>query len=246
VQLSGKVALVTGGAAGIGRATAVRLAAERAKVVVADVDDAAGRALAVELEGSFVRTDVSVDEDVRAMIDHAQRAHGGLDVLVNNAGGVGSPNYPDAPLTRWSHVLDVNLRAVMLATQLALEPMAERGGGAIVNVASVAGLGLGAYGAPEYAAAKAGVVRLTASLAGLAPERGVRVNCICPDWVDTPAVRRSLEKLPPEKQAVRTLVPAEEIADAIVQLVRDDSLAGRVVVRRRDEDGRRLLPVEGE
>jgi NAD(P)-dependent dehydrogenase (short-subunit alcohol dehydrogenase family) len=165
---------------------------------------------------------------------------------VNNAGGVVSPNYPDAPLARWSHVLDVNLRAVMLATQLALEQMAERGGGAIVNVASVAGLGLSAYGAPEYAAAKAGVVRLTASLAGLAPERGVRVNCICPDWVDTPAVRRSLEKLLPEQRAVQTLVPAEEIAEAIVELARDDSLAGRVVVRRHDEDGRRLLPVEGE
>lgn len=246
MELGGRVALATGGAAGIGRTTALRLAADGAKVVVADVDEAAGRALAAELEGSFVCADVSRDADVGAMILHARDEHGGLDVLVNNAGGVGSPNYPDAPLDRWSHVLDVNLRAVMLATQLALEQMAERCGGAIVNVSSVAGIGLGPHAAPEYAAAKAAVVRFTASLAGLAQDRGVRVNCVCPDWVDTPAVQRSLAKLAPEERSRQTLVPAEEIADAIFDLVRDDSLAGRVVVRWRDEDGPRLLPVAPE
>src|ERR687885_53706 len=108
--------------------------------------------------------------------------------------GVADPVYPEAPIERWGRVLDVNLRAAMLSTQLALEPLRRRGGGAIVNVASVAGLGAGAHGAPEYAAAKAGVVRLTGALRSLAAE-GIRVNAICPDYVDTPAVRRGLAQV---------------------------------------------------
>jgi 3-oxoacyl-[acyl-carrier protein] reductase len=150
-------------------------------------------------------------------------------VLVNNAGGVSGPTFPETPPERWSAVLDLNLRATMLGVQLALETMRGRGG-AIVNVSSIAGIGFGPHGAPEYAAAKAAVVRLTAALASLAAE-GVRVNCICPDWVDTPAARRSLERATPEERAAAPpLVPAERVADAILRLVEDESLAGRVLV----------------
>jgi NAD(P)-dependent dehydrogenase (short-subunit alcohol dehydrogenase family) len=131
----------------------------------------------------------------------------------------------------------VNLGGLMLATQLAFEAM--DGEGAIVNVSSVAAFGTAPYSSPDYAAAKAAVVRLTASLA---EHEGVRVNCICPDWVDTPAVQRSLAEMTPEERAeVPPLVPAEEIADIVLDLIRDDSAAGRVVVRWANETGPRVL-----
>jgi NAD(P)-dependent dehydrogenase (short-subunit alcohol dehydrogenase family) len=104
------------------------------------------------------------------------------------------------------------------------------GGGAIVNIASVAGLGAGPHGAPEYAAAKAGVVRLTAALGSLAGE-GIRVNAICPDYVDTPAVQRSLATMSEDKRAaVPPLIAPAAIADGVLGLIRDDTLAGRVLV----------------
>src|SRR5919205_346240 len=171
-------------------------------------------------------------------------AAGALDLLVNNAGGVSSPFFPDAPPERWGAVLDVNLRATMLGIQLALETMRGRGG-AIVNVASIAGVGCEPHGAPEYAVAKAGVVRLTGALASLAGE-GVRVNCICPDWVDTPAARRSLEKATPEERAAAPpLVPSARVADAILDLVKDDGLAGRVLVCPATAEWR-LLPARAQ
>src|SRR5712691_5351974 len=155
---------------GIGLSVAKALADAGATVVLADRDSESGKRAAAEVGGAFVRADVAVDAELRRMIETAERAGGGLDVLVNNAGGVDEPLYPEAPVEHWERVLAVNLRAVMLATQLALEPLRRRGGGAIVNVASLAGLGAGPHGAPEYAAAKAGVVRLTAALGSLAAE----------------------------------------------------------------------------
>jgi NAD(P)-dependent dehydrogenase (short-subunit alcohol dehydrogenase family) len=226
VEVSGRVALVTGAGAGIGRAVALALAREGATVVAVDVDEAAAEeTVGLAGGGTAVRADVADDDELRAAFAIA----GPLDVLVNNAGGVSGPTFPDTPPDRWSAVLDVNLRATMLGIQLALETMRGRGG-AIVNVSSIAGVGYGPHGAPEYAAAKAGVARLTAALAWLADD-GVRVNCICPDWVDTPAARRSLERTTPqERAAAPPLVPAERVAEAILDLVKDESLAGRVLV----------------
>ena len=217
---------MTGAGAGIGRAVAEALVAAGAEVVLADVDDDAGRRSAGELGARFVHADVLVDGDLRALIQGTP----GLGVLVNNAGGAPGPNYPAAPVEHWSRTLDLNLRSAMVALQLALEAMT--GGGAIVNVASIAGYGLGPHGAPEYAAAKAGLMRLTGALSPLGLERGIRVSCICPDWVDTPAVQRSLTGLAPEERAeIPELVSAKEIAGLVVDLVRDESSAGRVVLR---------------
>jgi NAD(P)-dependent dehydrogenase (short-subunit alcohol dehydrogenase family) len=221
VELPGRVAIVTGGAAGIGRAIAQCLAAEGATLVVADIADAPG----------VVRTDVAVAEDVRALFASTLEEHGRLDVLVNNAGGV---------FETWQKTIDVNLNGLVLATQLAFEAMG--GEGVIVNVSSVAALGTKAYESPDYAAAKAAVVRFSAALAR---HDGVRVNCVCPDWVDTPAVQRSLAAMTvKERAAVPPLVPAEEIAEIVLDLVRDDSAAGRIVVRWADELGPRVLPYE--
>jgi NAD(P)-dependent dehydrogenase (short-subunit alcohol dehydrogenase family) len=242
MRLAGRAAVVTGGAAGIGRAVAERLLLEGASVLVADHDQAAGDAAAADLGAAFVHADVATEAGVRETMAAASTRLGRLDVLVNNAGGISPPYYPEAPVERWSYALDLNLRAVMLATQLAIELMGE-GGGAVVNVASVAGLGLAAHRAPEYAAAKAGVVRLTATLAPLAEQRGVRVNCVCPDLVDTPSSRRDRAGMTPAElaKAPPAMAP-EEIAAAVTELVENDQLAGRVVVCRAGEPPR-LLPV---
>ena len=235
MNLEAKTALVTGAAMGIGFAVAQALRDEGALVIVADRESEAGKRAAAELGGLFVRVDVAEDDELRRMIETAERFGGGLDILVNNAGGVAEPVYPDAPVERWDRVLAVNLRAVMLSTQLALEPLRRRGGGAIVNVASVAGLGAGPHGAPEYAAAKAGVVRLTSALGSLAAE-GIRVNAICPDYVDTPAMERGLAELSEEERAdLPALVSPDAIAADVLNLIRDDSLAGHVLVRFADE-----------
>jgi NAD(P)-dependent dehydrogenase (short-subunit alcohol dehydrogenase family) len=237
MDIAGRVALVTGAGSGIGRAIAVRLAREGAAVVVADVDDGPGHETVGQIEAesggaAYVHVDVARDADVRAMVDFAVTTFGGLEIAVNNAGIVVDPAFPDTEPDAWMRVLDVNLRGSMLGTYYAIDAMRERGGGAIVNVASLAGVGLGSHPAPDYAATKAGVVRFSAALAPLRETLGVRVNCICPDWVDTPMSRRSRARMTPEEEAVAVparILPPEEIADAAVELVHDDALAGRVM-----------------
>lgn len=244
MQLDGKVALVTGAGAETGRAIALRLAAGGALVVVADVDRAGAEATAdaIEAQGGHaaaIEADVTDDDHVRRMIAFAGRDGGGPHVLVNNAGGWGEANYPDATPGQWSATLDLNLRAAMLATQLALEPMRAAGGGVVVNIASTAGLGSDAYAPPEYGAAKAGLIRFTTSLAELAD---VRVNCIVPDWIATERAHGELERMTAaERAAAGALVPMADVAAAVIAFIHDDDLAGRVVVLRGGEP-RRFLP----
>jgi NAD(P)-dependent dehydrogenase (short-subunit alcohol dehydrogenase family) len=251
--MHGRTALVTGGGAGIGRAIATRLAREGAAVVVADLSAGRGRRVAAELERSgaqaaFVRADVSVEEDVRHMIAFAEECSGGLDILVNNAGIATPPNFPHSGSAHWGRTLDVNLRGTMLAIQHALPAMQKRGGGVVVNISSMAGMIYCSYGAPEYAASKAGIVHLTAALGFLNERSHVRVNCICPGWVETDAVRASLAKTSAEERAGMdfppppVLIQPEQIAELVLVFVRDDSLAGRVVVWP-DGEPWRLLPV---
>ncbi len=218
---------------------AARLVREGADVILADIDEERGAAVAAEMGGTFFATDVTEASGANHLIDFANERDGGLGILVNNAGGYNRPVFPDAAAAHWERVLDLNLRAVMLCTQAALPAMARRG--VVVNIASAAGTGTRPYdGAPEYAAAKAAVIRLTAAMR----ERdGVRINCISPDWVGTAAVRESIAAMTDtEREDVPdVLIEPDVIADGVIRFVRDDTLAGRIMVIWCGERSR-LLP----
>lgn len=236
MELRDKVAVVTGAAVGTGRAVARRLAAEGAAVVLADIDpvecertrqlveEAGGRAAAIE-------TDVCSDGDVAAMIDFAVQSFDGLHLLVNNAGGDGhTAHFPEAGPSRWGGLLDLNLRSAMLATQLAIDAM--RDGGVVINIGSSAGLNTGAYGSPEYGAAKAGLMRFTTALADLPERRNVRVACVVPDWIGTERAFREIAAMTAERRAALPAqpIPLSAFTDAVVELIRRDELSGRVLV----------------
>ena len=221
-------AIVTGAAAGIGRAVAELLAELDAAVVVADVDDEAGHRTAAHIGASFVHADMTSDEDVSRLFDEAERRLGGIEVFVNNAGGVDDPHYPLAPVAQWSAVLDLDLRSVLLATQLALERIEA---GVVVAISSVAALGNEPHAAPEYAAAKAAVVRFVTAL----PARDdVRLVCVCPDSTRTPAMERTLASKPPGFDSGLMLEP-RDVAETVVDLIRDDEARGRVLCVRAGE-----------
>ena len=256
MDIEGKVALVTGSGSGIGRATALRLARQAAAVVVADIDEEGGRETVRQIEAAggraaFTRADVASEANVRAMVAFAEETFGGLDILVNNAGvveGITTErlSFPEVEPERWNLTLEVNLRGVILGTQYGIQAMRKRGGGVIVNISSGAGMGYGPHGSPVYAASKAGVMRFSAALAPLKDRMNIRVNCICPGWVDTPMVQRTRAEMSPEEwQAIApaVMLQPEEIADAVVQFVRDETLAGRVMLCYEGET-RRLVPIE--
>jgi NADP-dependent 3-hydroxy acid dehydrogenase YdfG len=163
MEIEGRVAVVTWAVVGTGRAIALALAAAGADVVASDVDEEGGMETVTQAEGrmSFVRAGITVPDDVRRLITSA-----GPQILINNAGGGGHipPHFPEATPNQWGATLELNLHGPMLATQLALEHMGRTGGGAVVNVASTAGLGLEPYQSPEYGAAKAGLIRFTSAL----------------------------------------------------------------------------------
>jgi NAD(P)-dependent dehydrogenase (short-subunit alcohol dehydrogenase family) len=224
--VSGGLAIVTGAAAGTGLALARRLAADGAQVVLADIDDEAGRAATASIEGArYAHADMTERSDIERLLADAE----GLRVLVNNAGGwIGEAQFPEAPFEDWSRALDLNLRGPMLATQLAIGPMRSAGGGVVVNVASSAGNEDTPYASPEYGAAKAGLIRFTTALGDL---DGVRVNCIVPNWILTERAKAELAAMTPEERAAAPgAIPLEVVCDAVADLIADESARGRVVV----------------
>jgi NAD(P)-dependent dehydrogenase (short-subunit alcohol dehydrogenase family) len=220
LDVEGSVALVTGGARGIGRAIADALRNRGAHVVVADLD---GGDIAVDLTGVG---------EVARMVDEAAAMHGRIDVLVNNAGGYEQPVFPEAPPAHWRRTLELNLAAPMLAIQYVLPIMDRAGRGAIVNVASTAGLGDQSHPGPDYAAAKAGLIRLTSALGWLKERHNIRVNCVCPHTVATVAVLQQLEYRTLGEMAPppATILQPAEVALAVVRLIEDDTASGRTVV----------------
>jgi len=233
MDIRGKVAIITGAGSGIGRATAIRLAREGAAVVVVDLDDAGARETVAAIEqasgaATALRADVTVVADARRMIATAEQRFGGLDILHNNAGvTAGQLEFEKVTIEQWQRVLDVNLRAVVLGTQLALPVLRKRGGGVIIHTASLAAF-VGFPQDPVYAATKAAVMMFTHSMAALAAE-GIRVNCICPGIVNTPMLRRAAGGERPAWLENVPLLEPEEIADGVVELITDDTLAGRAL-----------------
>jgi len=233
-KLDGKVAIVTGAASGIGRATAALFAAEGAKVVAADWSDAEGTKAVEAITASggaavFVRVDVSQPDDVQAMIRKAVDLYGGVDVIFNNAGVEGEQAITaDCSLENWDRVININLKGVFLGMKYALPEMLKRGGGSIINNASVAGI-VGFRSIPAYCASKGGVIQLTKAAALEYAAQGIRVNAICPGVIWTPMVERFVGDNAEARKAFEAMEPVgrfgspEEVARMALFLASDDS-----------------------
>lgn len=231
-RLQDKVALVTGGASGIGRATALTFAREGAKLVIADMHAEGGQQTAhliTEQGGTatFVHVDVTSASAVEALLAKTVETYGRLDCAHNNAGisGGGRALTAEYHEAMWHQVLAVNLTGVWLCMKYEILQMLHQGGGAMVNTASVAGL-IGARGLAAYVASKHGVVGLTKTAALEYAQQGIRVNCVCPGVIDTPMTARSLRD--PERRAgiiasepMRRVGTPEEVAEAVVWLCSD-------------------------
>lgn len=206
------IAIVTGGGGGLGREITLGLAAAGHGVVVADIDEAAASQTTEQIQGygvpaRSVPADLCDPAAAQRILTVAQDL-GGPQILVNNAGGWTSS---------WATTLALNLTAPMLLTRLALDPMRALGGGAVVNVASTAGLGDEPYAAPDYGAAKAGLIRFTTAMGA---EPGVRVMCVVPDWIGLPRAHAEWSRLTPAEQAAtRPLVPPADIVAVVLDLI---------------------------
>jgi NAD(P)-dependent dehydrogenase (short-subunit alcohol dehydrogenase family) len=234
MRLKGKVALITGGGSGMGRAASLLFAREGAKVAAIDITEASAAETARMIkaaggEAISLRADVSDSEGARAMVEETVRAFGGLDVLYNNAGIEGESGFT-AQLSEdaFDRVIAINLRGVWLGMKYGLPKIVERGGGAVINTASVAGL-VGIKGASAYCAAKAGVIAMTRVAALEYGRYKVRVNCICPGVIHTPMVDRITgpEGLQPrfiQRNSVLGRVgAADEIAHTALFLASDEA-----------------------
>jgi NAD(P)-dependent dehydrogenase (short-subunit alcohol dehydrogenase family) len=230
-RLEGKVALATGVASGIGRATALALAREGARLVLGDVaaagEETARDARAFGAAAEFVAADVTRQADVDALVARAVARHGRLDCAINNAGIEGAvretAEYPEDTFER---VIQVNLVGVWRCLRAEVPAMRRAGGGSIVNTASVAGL-VGAGALSAYVASKHGVVGLTRSAAIEYAKTGIRVNAVCPGVIDTPMVDRLSAEMPSLREALVAMKPMrrlgrpEEVAEAVVWLCSD-------------------------
>jgi len=227
-----KVAIVTGGASGIGKAIALELAAGGAKVLVADLDDAGASEVAasiVKLGGSAKAMQVNVADavEVELMVKTAKATFGALHLAVNNA-GIGGPAAPtgEYPLEGWHNVINVNLNGVFYGLRYEIPAIIESGGGAIVNMASILG-SVGFASAPAYVAAKHGVVGLTKVAAMEYAKHGVRINSVGPGFIDTPLISKHLDE--PTLNVIRGMHPigrlgtSEEVAALTTFLLSDSA-----------------------
>ena len=230
-MLKNKVALITGGSSGIGRAVALAWAREGAKVVVSDVDRGGGEETAelVRVAGSeavFIAADVGKPEDCEALVSQAVEKFGRLDIACNNA-GIGGPQAPtaDYPLDGWAQVIAINLSGVFYGMKYQLPEMLKNGGGAIINMASILGAA-GFAGAPAYTAAKHGVVGLTQAAALEYSAQGVRINAVGPGFIHTPMIsaledNKAVNDMLVAAHPIGRLGRAEEVAELVLWLSSD-------------------------
>ncbi|WBU37838.1 3-oxoacyl-ACP reductase [Homoserinibacter sp. YIM 151385] len=230
-RLAGRTAVITGGASGIGLATATRFAAEGAKVVIGDIDPASGEAAAESVGGVFVKVDVTSKEEVDHLFDRAAELFGSVDIAFNNA-GISPPDDDSIETTEieaWDRVQQVNLTSVYLCSRAALRHMTRAGRGSIINTASFVAVLGSATSQISYTASKGGVLAMTRELGVQFARQGVRVNALCPGPVNTPLLKELFAK-DPERAARRLIhVPVgrfaepEELAAAVAFLASDDA-----------------------
>ena len=230
-MLKDKVALITGGSSGIGRAVALAWAREGAKVVVSDVDRGGGEETVEQVrtaggEAIFIAADVGKPEECEALVRGAVEKFGRLDIACNNA-GIGGPQAPtaDYPLDGWAQVIGINLSGVFYGMKYQLPAMLKNGGGAIINMASILGA-VGFAGAPAYAAAKHGVVGLTQTAALEYSAQGVRINAVGPGFIHTPMIsaledNKAVNDMLVAAHPIGRLGRAEEVAELVLWLSSD-------------------------
>ena len=230
-RLAGKVAVITGGAGGIGLATGRRIHAEGATIVVGDIDPTAGKAAADELDGLFVPVDVSDEAAVNNLFDTAADAYGAVDIAFNNA-GISPPDDDEIETTElpaWQKVQDINLKSVYLSCRAALRHMVPAKKGSIINTASFVAVMGSATSQISYTASKGGVLSLSRELGVEFGKRGVRVNALCPGPVNTPLLQELFSKDPAETARRTVHLPmgrfaeAREIAQGALFLASDES-----------------------
>ena len=230
-RLAGKVAVVTGGASGIGLATARRFAAEGATVVIADFNPVSGAAAAAEVDGLFVQVDVTDEAQVNALFATVNETYGSVDIAFNNA-GISPPDDDSIETTElpaWQNVQDVNLKSVYLCCRAALRYMVAQQSGSIINTASFVAVLGSATSQISYTASKGGVLAMSRELGVQFARQGIRVNALCPGPVNTPLLKELFAK--DEERAQRRLVhiptgrfaEPEELAAAVAFLASDDA-----------------------
>ena len=226
-RLEDKIAIVTGGGQGIGKAVAGKLAAEGAVVVVTDLDEASAKETADALPGAIaIRADVTDRQGVQAMVSRVVQQFARVDVLVNNAGWDKASSFVDSDPADWDRAIAVNLYGVLHTCKAVLPIMAERGSGAVVNLGSDAGR-VGSSGEAVYSAAKGGIIAFTKSLAREMARHEVRVNCVCPGPTDTalfasfagPKLREALTRAIP----FRRLGQPDDVANVVAFLASDEA-----------------------
>jgi NAD(P)-dependent dehydrogenase (short-subunit alcohol dehydrogenase family) len=230
-RLAGKVAVITGGASGIGLATAKRFAAEGATVVIGDVDETTGTAAAELVGGLFVRVDVTDEDQVNTLFDTAAATYGSVDIAFNNA-GISPPDDDSIETTElpaWNKVQDVNLKSVYLCCRAALRHMVAQGSGSIINTASFVAVLGSATSQISYTASKGGVLAMSRELGVQFARQGIRVNALCPGPVNTPLLQELFAT--DQARAARRLIhipvgrfaEPEELAAAVAFLASDDA-----------------------
>ena len=230
-RLKGKVAVITGGASGIGLATAKRMRAEGATIVIGDMNPESGEAAAAEVDGLFVKVNVTDEDEVNNLFDTAFKTYGSVDIAFNNA-GISPPDDDSIETTElpaWQKVQDVNLKSVYLCCRAALRHMTKQGSGSIINTASFVAVMGSATSQISYTASKGGVLAMSRELGVQFARQGIRVNALCPGPVNTPLLQELFAK--DQERAQRRLVhipvgrfaKAEELAAAVAFLASDDA-----------------------
>ncbi len=226
-KLQGKVAVITGGASGIGAATARLFVEEGAKVVLVDVNEEKGNTFVAELkeknaDAVFVKANVTVEEEVQNIFKETANVFGKVDIVFNNAGiGRVTPT-ENLSYEEWRNTVNVDLDGVFLVAREAIREMLKTGGGTVVNTASMYGL-VGSPGSAAYNAAKGGVVNLTRSLALEYAAKSIRINALCPGFIDTPIIPEEMKETLASLTPMQRLGQAEEMAKAVLFLASEDS-----------------------